>query len=442
MKKLLIVEDEEVILKALKRLLERNHYEVQTATTVEEALQEQPQSFDLILADLRLPGAEGTSIIPAAGAVPVVIMTSHASVRSAVDAMRHGAIDYIAKPFDHDELLMVIERALLQNLLKAQNQSLKLELRRTRVSIDSYKSPAIQRLVNTNDSQLKIQTFQHLHGERGTEREALARAMHERSERHQAPFVVSDIGVDTANVDALDLLGHGNTGGPQGIPPGGLLQAAQNGCLVLRHPELLSPDVQKELSEAFSKRALTLPDGNRKRAININVVSISYEPIEELQKQNLIVPELAELLSQNQIEVPPLRQHSEDILPIAEQHLQSLTHRHGLRKIKLAPESAAALKANTWPGNAAELRHVVSRAVFVTRSNTISTADLGFGLESVEARDLSLDEYFRYFVLINQNKLSETDLAARLGISRKALWERRQKMKLARDSNDDVNISK
>ena len=105
MKKLLVLEDEDVILKALKRLLERNHYEVQTATTVEEAIQAEPQSFDLILADLRLPGAEGTAIIPTAGAVPVVIMTSHASVRSAVDAMRSGAMDYIAKPFDHDELL-------------------------------------------------------------------------------------------------------------------------------------------------------------------------------------------------------------------------------------------------------------------------------------------------------------------------------------------------
>ena len=437
MKKLLIVEDEEVILKALKRLLIRNHYDVHTATTVEQALEAQPQSFDLILADLRLPGAEGTSIIPAAGAVPVVIMTSHASVRSAVDAMRHGAIDYIAKPFDHDELLMVIERALLQNLLQAQNQSLKLELRRTRVSMDNYKSPAITRLLEEHEDNLSIKTFQHLHGERGTEREALARAMHERSERCQAPFVVADIGVDTAAADAMDLMGHGHTSINDGLPPGGLLQAAQNGCLVLRHPELLPEEVQRELSDAFSKKALMLPDENRQRAINVNVVSISYEPIEKLLAEQQIIPQLAELLVQNQIEVPPLRQHPEDILPIAEQHLQSLTQRHGLRRIKIPPESVAALKANTWPGNAAELRHVISRAVFVTRSNTISTADLGFGLNEVQARDLSLDEYFRYFVLANQNQLSETDLAARLGISRKALWERRQKMKLLREVSED-----
>lgn len=437
MKRLLIVEDEEVILKALKRLLERNHYEVYTATTVELALQAQPQSFDLILADLRLPGAEGTDIIPSAGAVPVVIMTSHASVRSAVDAMRHGAMDYIAKPFDHDELLIVIERALMQNLLKAQNQSLKLELRRNRAGLSAFACPGITRLIDNPEQPLKLQSFQHLHGEKGTEREAIARGLHERSDRHDAPFVVADIGVETAQTDIDSLFGYGLATHSAGIPPGGLLQAAQNGTLVLRHPELLNGDAQLKLSKTLSKGALTLPDSDRQRTINVKVASIGYDSIETLLNKELIIPELAELFKQCQFEVPPLRDNPEDVIPIAEQHLRALAHRHGLKKIKLSPTAIAALKANSWPGNVAELRHVIARAVFVTRSNTISRTDLGFGISSTEERDLSLDEYFRYFVLCNQSTLSETDLAARLGISRKALWERRQKMGLNRDTNDD-----
>jgi DNA-binding NtrC family response regulator len=166
------------------------------------------------------------------------------------------------------------------------------------------------------------------------------------------------------------------------------------------------------------------------------VVSIGYQPIDALKSKQEIIPELAELFSQNDFEVPPLHNNPEDILPIADQHLRSLAHRHGLKKLKLSPSAMAALRANTWPGNVAELRHVIARAVFVTRSNTISRADLGIGIASIEERDLSLDEYFRYFVLRNQSTLSETDLAARLGISRKALWERRLKMGLNRDPNE------
>jgi len=438
MKKLLVLEDEDVILKALKRLLERNHYDVQTATTVEEAIDAEPQSFDLILADLRLPGAEGTAIIPTAGAVPVVIMTSHASVRSAVDAMRSGAMDYIAKPFDHDELLMVIERALLQNLLQAQNQSLKLELRRSQVASDTFESPVISRLLDHEEQPLVSQQFQHFYGERGTERESLARALHERSERRDAPFVVADIGAETSDTDELQLFGHEGNARPDGIPPGGLVQAAQNGCLVLRHPELLSHDLQKRLSEALTKRVLPLADSSRQRVINVNIASISHDSIATLTAQRDIIPELSDLLAGNEVEVPPLRLQPEDILPIAEHHLETLAQRHGLKKIKLSKEAEAALKANSWPGNVAELRNVVARALFVTRSNTISMADLGFGLANVEERDLSLDEYFRYFVLRNQSALSETDLASRLGISRKALWERRQKMNLSRNPIDDT----
>ena len=162
MKRLLLVEDEDVILKALRKLLERNHYEVHSATTVEEALQAQPQSFDLILADLRLPGAEGTDIIPHAEVVPVVIMTSHASVRSAVDAMRFGAIDYISKPFDHDELLMVIERALMQTLLQAQNHALKLELQRSQPDQQSSHEPVIAQLLMSMQNLSDKQRFLHL----------------------------------------------------------------------------------------------------------------------------------------------------------------------------------------------------------------------------------------------------------------------------------------
>src|SRR5690554_7965819 len=124
MSRILIVEDEAIIRRALRRLLERHDYRVEEAGSVDEALAADPQRFDLVISDLRLPGAPGTDLIPRAAPVPVVIMTSYASMRSAVDALKQGAVDYVAKPFEHDELLETVARVLhLQASRRAEPRS-------------------------------------------------------------------------------------------------------------------------------------------------------------------------------------------------------------------------------------------------------------------------------------------------------------------------------
>lgn len=439
MKRLLLVEDEEVILKALRRLLERNHYDVCAVGTVEEAIEAQPQSFDLVLADLRLPGAEGTSIIPVADPVPVVIMTSHASVRSAVDAMRHGAIDYIAKPFDHDELLMVIERSLMQNLMQAQNRALRLDVQRIQPINRHIQGTAMEQILDSFNTMKVSQRYLHLYGEKGTDREGFARAIHANSDRRDAPFVVADVGSGNADVDTALLLGSNSDVNRGELPPGGLLQAAQNGTLVIRHPETLDAALQHQLANALSKRKVSTPDSGRQRIINVRVISIAYQPIDVLATGNELTTDLAELFVSDQVELPPLRYRREDILPMAYQQLNALQCRHALNNLKFAADAEAALVANDWPGNATELDSVITRAVFIARKSTLSIEDLGMSNSTTGSRDLSLDEYFRYFVLRNQNTLSETELAARLGISRKALWERRQKMLLLRTTNEDLS---
>lgn len=439
MKRLLLVEDEEVILKALRRLLERNHFHVETATTVEEAIEAQPQSFDLVLADLRLPGAEGTSVIPLADPVPVVIMTSHASVRSAVDAMRHGAIDYIAKPFDHDELLMVINRSLMQNLMQAQNRALRLDVQRSQPLQQHVRGTQLEDLLAPLADPKDTQRFLHLHGERGTDREGLARIIHASGSRRDAPFVVADVGSDTAAADAVALLGSSGEVPLNGLPPGGLLQAAHNGTLVLRHPEQLDPQLQRQLASVLEQRSINLPGTSRQRSINVKIITIAHDSIEQLGASNALIPELAVLFVNDQFNVPPLRLRRDDILPLAYQQLRAIERRHGCRRMKLSGDAEAALRANDWPGNVMELDNAMTRAFFVTNGNTITSEDLGFGHGAAGSRDLSLDEYFRYFVLRNQATLSETELAARLGISRKALWERRQKMNLLRETSESLS---
>ncbi|MDC0434931.1 response regulator [bacterium] len=449
MKRLLVVEDEDIILKALRRLLERNHYEVHCAISVDEAIAADLTSFDLILADLRLPGDLGTAMIPLADPIPVVIMTSHASVRSAVDAMRHGAIDYIAKPFDHDELLMVIERSLHQNLMQSQNRALKLSMERLHSVQNRIRDTQLQRCLENINTSERAPRFLHLHGERGTDKESLALAVHESSAQKDGPLLILDISSVENEAETLllgSLIPATQGAGDErkrssGLPSGGYLQAAQNGTLVLRQPELLSKETQLALCSAVTGSVLQNPGQARVRAVNI--ICISTQSLEALRDSGAIIADFADMFGTEQHEVLPLRKRARDIPLLAERQLELLGKRYGSKKLKISEDAMAALMANAWPGNVAELTSLLSRAALVCRTNTIDLSDLGLQSQPDKSlsgsRDLSLDEYFRFFVIRNQSSLSETELAARLGISRKALWERRQKMGLLRDTNDDLS---
>ena len=140
MNRILLLEDEDLIRKQISLLLERNNYEVVGASNLAQALELHPESFDVILADIRLPGPDGNQILDFSEQVPVIMMTSYASVRSAVESMKLGAADYISKPFDHDELLMIIARSLRENRLSSQNAAMR------RISTGFIRLPKLNRL--------------------------------------------------------------------------------------------------------------------------------------------------------------------------------------------------------------------------------------------------------------------------------------------------------
>lgn len=433
MNRILVIEDEEIILKALTKLLVRNHFDVTTAKTVEEAIQAQPQSFDLILADLRLPGVEGTDIIPIADPIPVVIMTSHASVRSAVSAMRVGAIDYIAKPFDHDELLLIIERSLLRNRMRAQNQSLRQDLNRLVPAENVYQCQSMTQLVRELTSLTDADRFIALHGECGTGKELLARIAHASSDRADAPFVVTDLPALDANRMHATLLGGEMPTPDEDFMPGGMLHSAHNGSLIIRHPNVLPQPVQIALAQALDNRSTASTTGVR--SINVRTILVSEAPIVDLIENGSMHENLGALFLGNEFSVPSLRNMESDIVVLAQHYLSYFIQHHHRQALKFSSAAKAAMLAYRWPGNADELKSVVERAVLLCSDTQIHPHDLGLSSIGEESgqRGLSLDEYFRFFVIQHQSTLSETELASRLGISRKALWERRQKMQLLRE---------
>lgn len=428
MNRVLIVEDEDIIRKQITLLLERNNYEVVGTSGVDEAVNCYPESFDVILADIRLPGRDGNQILDYAEQVPVIMMTSYASVRSAVESMKLGAADYISKPFDHDELLLTIARSLRENRLSAQNAAMRRDLSRLYPLIEvescnSVMEQTITAIRNIADEDL----FVYLQGERGTGRELLARLCHEHSSRNRGPLVFADLPMYQSSDIANLLFGSHEE---DRRPGAGLLQASHGGTLVVRSIAALAIDKQSELV------ARLVEAKNLRRAPDVRLIVLAIDPPSVVVKQGLLHPDLAELFGDCVFPSLPLRERREDIGPISAEYLQLYVKRYRKRRIVLSLEAQNALQAYQWPGNINELKSVLERAVLMVDSEEIKPVHLGINVVDGEAShsglDLSLDAYFRYFVLNFEDKLSETELASKLGISRKALWERRQKMDLPR----------
>ncbi len=428
MNRVLIVEDEDIIRKQITLLLERNNYEVVGASNIDEAICLYPESFDVILADIRLPGRDGNQILDYSEQVPVVMMTSYASVRSAVESMKLGAVDYISKPFDHDELLLTIGRSLRANRLSAQNAAMRRDLNRLYPRIEIETSNAkMQQTVKSIENIADEDLFVYLQGERGTGKELMARHCHAHSARTRGPLVFADLPmVEAADVAHLLFGPHKE----DRRPGSGLLQAAHGGTLVIRSISALATEKQLQLAN------LLIEARNVRRAPNVRLIVLAIDPPSEAIRDGVLHPELADLFGDCVFPSVPLRQRREDIAPLSAGYLRLFVKRYRKRRIVLSAEAQHALQAYQWPGNINELKTVIERAVLMVDSEEIQPVHLGINVIDGEAcqtgLDLSLDAYFRYFVLNFEDRLSETELASKLGISRKALWERRQKMDLPR----------
>lgn len=440
MNRLLIIEDEAVIRKAMTRLLERNNYEVIAVATVELAIEQPLHAFDLIIADLRLPGAEGTEIIAHAAPVPVMIMTSHASVRSAVQSMQLGAIDYISKPFDHDELILVVERSLRNNRLQSQYRAMRLDLERLFPADDMISLSTTMKSLLGRIAPLDSHLF--IHGERGSGKELLARLIHHSGVRADGPLVFADLPL--YEPDSLDPLLLGAEWSPEAqedSPRMGLLHTAHGGTLILRNVELLGHETQRRLAHLVQQTEQPGPENRMqvRRGVNVRLIAISLNSPETNNRENLLEPSFAALFSDRDFHVPPLRERREDLAQLSSHYLGIYVRRYRKRRIRLSTQAEHAILAYDWPGNVNELKSALERSALLCDADEVNASHLGLDIQastnSVDAtrlnqHGLSLDGYFRFFVLQHQHALSETELAQRLGISRKSLWERRQKMNL------------
>ncbi len=419
MRRLLLIEDEDVIRRALKRLLERKQFRVTDVDTIEAAEATPLKSFDVVLVDLRLPGAPGTDIIDAVAPTPVVVMTSHASVRSAVDVMQTGASDYIAKPFDHDELLLVLERAMQRDRLAIRVSALERDLAQQIASSRCVTGTTLESLAMSISgatatdgaaSESALRCF--LHGPPGSGREGVARAVHAASAHAEGPLIVLDVASADDHVAVL-----ANT--QEGAPESPELRAARHGTLVIRYPELIGADMQEALA-------------HRLDADHAHLCCISSNSLDQLVLEKRLAPFFASLFNaEQQHKIPALSERPDDVIACAQRVAELTARRYGRPAPTLDVRLENWLRTRPWPGEVPELEALIAMSVANSDTATLNLSDLA-GTTAASGSALSLDEYFRWFVEFHQSSLSETELASRLGISRKALWERRQRSGLLR----------
>jgi len=443
MREILIVEDEQIIRNSLQRLLERNGYGTTAVSSVDEAEKEGLQGFDLIIADIRLPGAEGTTLIPIARPVPVLIMTSYSSVQSAVDAMKQGAIDYISKPYNHDEMLLTIKRILENQKLEYQNKALKRELDSRYPSKNLLgKSEAIIQVKDRIQRVAQTDTVVLIQGETGTGKELAARAVHEQSARADMPLISINCASIPENLIESELFGHEKgafTGASQSSK--GLIAAADSGTLFLDEIGELSLDVQAQLLRVLQEGEIRRVGSNKMQYVDIRLIAATHRNLLEMVEQKKFREDLYYRLNVMEITMPPLRQRDQDIIELAEKILDTTSRRFQHTEYHFSADAIQLMQDYHWPGNVRELENVIERAIILSNDQEIGCQDLGIRCNDTNSSsdmvniDMSMDEYFIQFVKNNQQRLNETELSAKLGISRKNLWERRQKQGIPRNSD-------
>jgi two-component system response regulator PilR (NtrC family) len=429
-----IIDDEPVIQDVLSQLLTSEGYEVEVSSSGEEALNKHAtQSFDLILLDLLMPGLDGIEVLKAIKKIDpqalIIIITAYASVESAIAAMKLGAFDYIQKPFKHDELILIIRRALEHKRLQEENIRLRDELdRRFGFANIIGRSKVMQHVFEMIKITAPTKSTILIQGESGTGKELVARAIHQHSDRANYPFVVVNSGSLPPDLLESHLFGHvkGAFTGAVSHKPG-LFEAADRGTIFFDEISTISLETQAKLLRVMQDKEFMRLGGTKTIKVDVRIIAATNTDLEELIAQKVFRKDLFYRLNVIKIELPPLRKRKEDI-PLLVRHFIEKYSRENNKEIEGVSEDVLEiLESYDWPGNVRELENVIERAVVLTKSkiitrNALPAYLLGYpsGAAAEERAALSDDLDFRRQTQEFQKRLILMALRQAKGVQKKA----------------------
>jgi DNA-binding NtrC family response regulator len=381
-RRMLIVEDDEIFLRPLQRSLEVAGYEVLTRSSGEDALELlKNDDVDAVLTDKRLPGMDGVELVRRLKAehpdLAVVVMTAYGTIESAVESVRLGAADYLVKPFEVAELIIVVRQAIeLQEFRSASRATLRRNQERFTLSNVLTQDARMRELFEELRSVADLDTTVLVYGETGVGKELLARSIHFSGPRRDKPFVAVNCAAIPAELFESELFGFRKGAFTSASESRrGFFQMANGGTLLLDEIGEMPLALQSKLLRAIEEKRVTPIGADRVVEIDVRFIATTNKELQTEVEHGRFRRDLFYRLSVMPVRVPPLRERPGDI-PLLAQHFLQASARRSKRAVRaIAPAAMQALCRYAWPGNVRELENVIERAVIVTKSDTIADVE-------------------------------------------------------------------
>jgi len=446
--KILVVDDEQSMCDFMEIMLAKEGYQVETSISGEQAIQKASvENYDLIIADMMMPNMTGVELLKkikkGQPGQDFIVMTAFASVDTAIEAMKEGALDYITKPFKIDEIKLVIQKSLSRKELRAENESLKKQLKKD-FSFDNFigQSEEVSKLKKLAIKVSATDSIALIRGESGTGKDLIARAIHTASNRSAGPFTTINCAALPETLLESELFGYKKGAFTGAIKDkDGLFKVTDGGTLFLDEIGNTSPTIQVKLLRVLEDKCITPVGDTKPIEVDVRLITATNADLEEDVKSERFRSDLFYRLNVIPILIPPLRERTEDIPLLVNHFIGKYCQRIAVDLKILTPDAMKALHQYNWPGNVRELENCIERAVLLSCGESIDVSD--FPQKVIEAKPKtvisqdvpetptleSIEKAYIYYIM-NQTKGKKTQAAKLLGIDSSTLYRKLERYKL------------